>query len=97
LGKSIKKVQGEWVAETPDGPVKTRFSGRNQLGVLDHWVSPKPGLQIYIPMRVIQNGSGSELIFTLFRLPDMSDERFAADTEWVMRDLTSLKNLLEAH
>jgi hypothetical protein len=96
LGKSLKKVNGEWVAETPEGPVKVRFTERNEFGILDHWVSPKPGLQIYIPMRVITNGSGSELIFTLFRLTGMSDEKFAADAEWVMRDLTSLKNLLEA-
>lgn len=96
LGKALQKVNGEWVAETPEGPVKVRFSERNELGVLDHWVSPKPGLQIYIPMRVIPNGSGSELIFTLFRLSDMSDEKFAADAEWVMRDLSSLKNLLES-
>ena len=96
LGKSLMKVNGEWVAETPEGPVKVRFTERNEFGVLDHWVSSKPGLRIYIPMRVIPNGSGSELIFTLFRLPDMSDEKFAADAEWVMRDLTSLKNLLES-
>ena len=96
LGRSLKKVNGEWVAETPEGPVKIRFSECNELGVLDHWVSPKPGVQIYIPMRVISNGSGSELIFTLFRLADMSDEQFSADAEWVMRDLTSLKNLVES-
>jgi hypothetical protein len=96
LGKSLKQVNGEWVAETPQGPVNVRFTERNEFGILDHWVSPKPGVQIYIPMRAIPNGSGCELIFTLFRLPDMSDEQFAADAEWVMRDLTSLKNLLES-
>jgi hypothetical protein len=96
LGKSLKRVNGEWVAETPGGPVQVRFTERNEFGILDHWVSPKPGLQIYIPMRVIPNGSGCELIFVLFRLPDMSDEQFAADAEWVMRDLNSLKNLLES-
>ncbi len=96
MGKSLKKVNGEWIAETPEGPVKVRFTERNEFGVLDHWVSLKPGLQIYIPMRVIANGSGCELLFMLFRLPGMSDEQFAADAEWVMRDLTSLKSLLEA-
>jgi hypothetical protein len=45
-------------------------------------------LEIYIPMRVIPNGSDCELIFTLFRLPGISDEKFAADAEWVMRNLT---------
>jgi hypothetical protein len=96
LGKSLKRVNGEWVAETPGGPVQVKFTERNEFGILDHWVSPKPGLQIHIPMRVIPNGSGCELIFVLFRLPDMSDEQFAADAEWVMRDLNSLKNLLES-
>lgn len=95
LGKSLKRVQGEWIAETPEGQVTIRFSQRNEFGVLDHWVSPKPGLQIYIPMRVVTNGSGSELTLTLFRLADMSDEKFAEDADWVMRDLTSLKKLLE--
>ena len=96
LGKSLKKVNGEWLAETPEGPVQVRFTERNKFGVLDHWVSAKPGVQIYIPMRVIANGNGCELIFTLFRVAGMSDEKFAADAEWVLHDLTSLKNLLEA-
>jgi hypothetical protein len=96
LGKSLKKIDGEWIAETPEGPVKVKFTERNKFGVLDHWVNPKPGLLIYIPMRAIANGSGCELIFTLFRLPDMTDEKFSADAEWVMRDLTTLKSLLEA-
>jgi hypothetical protein len=56
----------------------------------------RPGLEIYIPMRVISNGAGSEVLFTLFHLPDMSDEKFAADAEWVKRGLNAVKNLLEA-
>lgn len=96
LGKSLHQIDGVWIAETQQGPVRIRFSERNGFGILDHWVSPEPGLEIYIPMRVIPNGSGSELVFTLFRLPGMSDERFEADAEWVMRDLTALKDLLEA-
>ena len=92
----MKQHNGEWIAETPDGTVQVRFTERNEFGVLDHWVSPEPGLHIYIPMRVISNDSGCELIFTLFRLPDMSEEKFAADAAWIMRDLASLKNLLEA-
>jgi hypothetical protein len=96
LGKSLQKIDGEWVAETSEGPVKVKFTERNEFGVLDHWVSPKPGLLIYIPMRVIANVNGCELTFTLFRLPNMNDEKFSADAEWVMRDLTTLKYLLEA-
>jgi hypothetical protein len=96
LGKSLTKEHGEWIAETPQGPVKVRFTERNAFGILDHYVVPKPGVEIYIPMRVIANGNGSELLFTLFRLSDMSAEQFAADANSVMRDLTALKTLLEA-
>ena len=96
LGKSLKRKNGEWIAETPQGPIKVRFTERNEFGILDHYVIPESGVEIYIPMRVIPNGSGSELIFTLFRLSDVSNEKFAEDAEWVMRDLAALKNLLEA-
>ena len=96
LGKSLSKVNGDWIAETPEGTIKVRFTERNEFGILDHWVSTRPGLEIHVPMRVIPNGSGCELIFTLFRLPDMSDEKFATDAEWVMHDLVTLKNLLES-
>jgi hypothetical protein len=47
-------------------------------------------------MRVIANGMDSEVMLTLFRVPGMSDEKFAADAQWVMRDLNRLKELLEA-
>jgi hypothetical protein len=96
LGKSLTNRDGEWIAETPQGPVKVRFTERNSFGVLDHYVIPEPGVEIYIPMRVISNGTGSEVLFTLFRLPEMSDDKFAEDAEWVKRDLNILKQLLEA-
>jgi len=95
LAGSLRKIDGQWVAETPEGPMKVRFSERNAHGVLDHWVYPQAGAQIYIPMRVVPNGSGCELILTLFRLPEMTDEKLAADAAWVMRDLTAAKHLLE--
>ncbi len=91
----LRKSGDEWIAVTPDGPMKVRFSKSNAFGVLDHWVSPTPETTIYIPMRVIRNGEGSELIFTLFRLPKMSDPKFAADAALVARDLQSVKDALE--
>lgn len=92
---TLRKAGGEWVTETPEGPMKVRFSARNAFGVLDHWVTPASGATIYIPLRVIGNGDGCELVLTLFRQPGMSDEKFAADREWVMRDLMAAKALLE--
>jgi len=95
IGASIEQVKGEWVAQTPNGPVEVRFAPRNNLGVLDHYVTLPTGAVIYVPLRVIPNGSGSELTFTLFRQPDMTDQKFQEDAEWVLRDLTKLRDILE--
>lgn len=81
--------------ETPRGPMKVRFVGKNDLGVLDHYVNPTPEIEVYVPMRVLPNGSGSEVVFPLFRLPDMSDEKFAENIGMVERDLKTLKSVLE--
>ena len=82
--------------ETPRGPIKVKFVEKNDFGVLDHYVNPASGVEIYVPMRVLPNGSGSEVIFTFFRSPDMSDEKFAEDVGMVERDLGTLKNVLES-
>lgn len=96
LGGSIEEVGGEWIATSPAGKVKVRFVERNALGVLDHHVTLESGQTVYVPMRVLARGAGSELVFTLFRLPGTSDEAFSADARTVERDLAALKRLLEA-
>jgi hypothetical protein len=95
LGASLRKVGGDWVAETAEGPVRVCFSEPNSFGVLDHSVIRPQGGSVYVPLRVVARERGCELALTLFRQPDMSDEKFAADAEWVMRDLQAAKRLLE--
>ena len=96
LSGSIEKVEGEWVASSPMGKVKVRFVERNALGVLDHDVLLESGASVHNPVRVVANGGGSEVIFTLFRRPDMTADDFEADAHAVERDLAALKSLLEA-
>ena len=95
LGKVIRKTPGGWVAETQQGQLKVRFTPRNGFGVLDHYVLRSTGSEVYVPMRLIANGDGCKLLFTLFREPGMSDERYAGDLEFVKKDLNRLKDLLE--
>jgi hypothetical protein len=95
LGTSLRKSGEAWVAETPEGPAEVRFTPRNPFGVLDHFVRTPAGAEVYVPMRVIQNGDGCDVVLTVFRLPDMSDEKFEQDAAWVRRDLGTLKALLE--
>lgn len=96
LGSSLRKAGGEWIAETPEGPAKVQFSEPNSFGVLDHSVTLPRGTSVYVPLRVIPAKQGCELVLTLFRRTDVSDEKFAADVEWVMRDLRTAKKILES-
>jgi hypothetical protein len=95
LGDSIKNVDGDWIAESPMGRIKVKFADKNKFGVLDRDVSLPSGTKFYNPMRVFPNNDGSELIFTLYRQPDMSDQMFAEDADAVTRGLRKLKTLLE--
>jgi hypothetical protein len=93
--RSVRRSEGGWIVETPDGPMRITFVEQNEFGVLDHYVSPAPGLEILNPMRVVPNGSGSEVIFTLFQSLDVSEEEYSEDVRLVEHDLRTLKDVLE--
>ena len=77
------------------GTVKVKFAEKNKFGVLDHDVTLSSGTKFYNPMRVFPNNDGSELVFTVYRRPDVLDQEFAADAAAVEKDLAKLKTLLE--
>ena len=91
----VKRDGDEWIADAPFGKVRVRFVRRNSFGVMDHDVKLESGVTIHNPMRVVPNGDGSELVFTLIRQPGMSDGQFAKDKAAVENDLKTLKDLLE--
>jgi len=93
--QSVRQVNNEWIIETPRGSMKVLFSNQNIFGILDHYVSPSPEVKIFVPMRVLSNGSGSEVVFTLFRQVGMSDGQYAEDQRLVDQDLNKLKSILE--
>jgi hypothetical protein len=95
LAKNVQRVDGEWIGESPMGRIKIRFVHANDLGVLDHDVVLPSGATVHNPMRVVPNGSGSEVTFTLFRRSGVTDDEFRADAAAVRRDLGSLKSALE--
>ena len=95
LGKNIRRSPDGWIADSDGGVARVQFTARNSFGVVDHTVIRPSGQRVYVPMRLIVNGSGCELLFTLFREPNMSDAQFASDAGFVRRDLNGLKRLLE--
>jgi hypothetical protein len=95
LAGSIARAGDEWIADAPMGKVRIRFTPRNELGVLDHDVTMPSGVTIHNPMRVLPNGRGSEVVFSIFHRPDTSDAKFAEDAKWVEKDLRTLASILE--
>ena len=96
--RSIKLLNGEWIAEILQEQSKVRITKRNDFGILDHYVkllsSPNAD-EVFVPMRVVQNGDGSEVIFTVFQLAGMAEERYAEDIRMVEQDLKNLKSIVE--
>lgn len=93
---NVQRKADRWIAHGEDGDRYLRFAERNQHGVLDHWLTLADATEIHVPLRVIANAEGCEVLFTLFRRPGMSDEEFESDADWVMRDLAALKRIMEA-
>jgi hypothetical protein len=73
-----------------------RFVEPNSLGVLDHEVTLESGVTVFNSMRVLANGSGSELVMVLFQQPTKSAQEFRKDAQAVTDDLARIKRLVEA-
>ena len=96
LGGSVEERDGRWFAESPMGEVEVRFAPENPFGVADHDVTLPDGQTFSNPMRVLPDGDGCEVVFTLRRQPEMTDDAFEADTTAIRTDLATLQRLLES-
>jgi hypothetical protein len=47
-------------------------------------------------MRLVRNGEGCEVVFSLIKAPGMDDAAFEADAMTIERDLAALRASLEA-
>lgn len=95
-GSRVERDGERWFTESPMGRVTFTFAPRNDFGVLDHDVTLPSGETVYNPLRVISDGDGCEVVFTLRQRPEMSDEEFERDADAVARDLATLKSLVES-
>ena len=85
-----------WVADSPMGRVRIEFTAANDLGVLDHTVTLPSGDRVLNPVRVIPDGTGCEVVFTVRWRAGVRAGDFEADCRAVAADLETLRELLEA-
>jgi Polyketide cyclase / dehydrase and lipid transport len=92
---SIEPVDGRWIAESGMGRIVLEFAPPNPYGVVDHDVTVPSGETFHNPMRVLPDGDGCEVVFTVRRQPNMTDAEFERDAGAVQADLNALKRILE--
>jgi hypothetical protein len=95
LLKSVELVDGQWVADSDMGRILLDWAPDNPYGVMDHHVTVPSGQTFYNPMRVTADGDGSEVVFSVRRQPEMTDEEFDRDCAAVQADLDALRDILE--
>lgn len=89
---AVREESGRWLVDTADGATFSfAFAPENDFGIADHRVTDPDGVTTDNPMRVLRNGDGSEVLFTLFGEPDAVQDDLAA----VRSDLELLKQTLE--
>lgn len=87
--------QGDiWIGKTDIGDIQIKFSPPNVFGIIDHQVTLANGETVNNPMRAVANNKGCEFIFTLFWMPNRTEEEFNEDAEAVTQDLQQLKKIL---
>lgn len=92
---SVERIGEKWIVQSPVEPVVFAFVPANDFGILDHTITFPSGLTLTNPMRVIHNGNGSEVLFTVIQREGMSEQQFQEDAGLVLRDLYTLRRLLE--
>lgn len=96
LSTTMRKDGEDYVADGgPIGEIRVRFAPRNDFGVIDHTVTLESGVTVHNALRVVPNGDGAEVMFTLLQLPGMDDQAFAGDAAHVRADLERLKTIME--
>ena len=92
----VTLVGDTWVAQSPMGEITIEFTPANDLGVLDHVVTLPSGEPVFNPLRVVPAGPRwCEVVFTLRRRAEMSDDEYTADAAAIEADLATLKRILE--
>lgn len=90
LSAGISEENGVVYSESPLGKVKVTFAPGAELGIFDHDVTLPDGKTFHNPLRVLKNDQGSEVVFTLYRLPGVTDEEYEKDSATIAADLERL-------
>jgi len=86
---------GWWSFTGPHGKSKLKFNENKSLGILDHqYVDEESSWDV--PMRVVSNGDFSEVVITLNKPDEITDEQFDQRMAEIDEMFDSMKNIIES-
>jgi hypothetical protein len=86
---------GWWLFTGPYGKSMLKFNENKSFGILDHqYVDEESSWDV--PMRVVSNGDVSEVLITLNKPDEITDEQFDLRVEELSDMFNSMKNIIES-
>ena len=86
---------GWWLFTGPYGKSMLKFNENKSLGILDHqYVDEESSWNV--PMRVVSNGDVSEVLITLNKPDEITDEQFDLRVKEISAMFNSMKNIIES-
>ena len=86
---------GWWSFTGPHGKSKLKFNQNKSMGVLDHlYVDQESSWNV--PMRVVPSGDFSEVIITLNKPDELTDEQFDKRMAEIEEMIVSMKQIIES-
>ena len=89
-----KSEDGWWSFLTSRGQAKLKFSENRSLGILDHMFVDQES-EWNVPMRVVSSGDESEVIITLIKPDQITDDQFNQRMGEIAHVFQNLKDLIE--
>jgi len=94
MSDAVKSGDGWWKFTTPRGTARLKFNENKQLGILDYMYIDDES-KWDVPMRVIPSGDESEIIITLIKPENITDEQFNQRMNEISQAFSNLKALIE--
>ncbi|MDH3657324.1 MAG: hypothetical protein OEM77_04220 [Nitrosopumilus sp.] len=86
---------GWWFFTGPHGKSRLKFNENKSLGILDHqYVDDESHWNV--PMRVVSSGDFSEVVITLNKPDELTDEQFDKRMSEIGEMMVSMKNIIES-
>ena len=86
---------GWWSFTGPHGKSRLKFDENKSQGILDHqYVDEESSWNV--PMRVVSSGDSSEVVITLNKPDELTDEQFDQRVSEIIEMFDTMKNILES-